>query len=385
MIEIILFLLLLLILYTVFFHIILIIICFLSGKTSYPLQKKPTGPCETWPTVSIFIPIHKNSDILTDKLIDISKSKYPDKLIEILVILDGDVAGIEEAIAKYRAKVAGGPELRIVSCPKAGKNIALSKGINEATGDIFLITDIDARLSPLAVRRLVGALGPEDVGGGCGRHLITSDQGAQNTYWDMEAKIKTAEMNVLGSVTAAYGTILAVKRHLSISIPPGVTDDHFLALSIVDRGFRFVYAPESIVYIEKPSRTLLMEIQRRRRIVAQSFYSLLAWKKLLNPINRGLYAICLASHKVLRRFLPLFLIAFFGMTLWWYLQGEKIAGVFLFLQASSYAIVFGSFVLGISGVRLPRPFRLAAYFFAGNTGIFLGIVDFLRGKKYIIW
>lgn len=355
-------------------------------KSSEPdFRQMPQGHEEGWPLISILIPAHKKASILKEKLTDIYKSSYPNKRMEILVLLDGDVQGAHQAIEKYKSSVSDGPALRMIQCPRAGKNKTLSIGARQAKGSIFLFTDQDARLDKQAITRLAGALEPQDIGGGCGRHLILSSPGTQTRYWEMESWIKSSEMKLLGKITASYGTICAIKREFFNTIPPGVTDDHYLCLLVVEKGSRFVYVPEAKVYIEKPSKDLQDEIKRKHRITAQSLCSLWLRRSLLNPFKWSWYSVCLWCHKVIRRLMPIFAVIIFISCFLLSIKGLAAAFCFLLLQLVFYLLAITALLLGRSGKKTPRLLRMPGFFLAGNIGMLYGIIDFLQGKKSIIW
>lgn len=369
------------------FPMVLTVLAHMSPKP-YPSScaegRLPQSPVN-WPLVSVLVPICGRADTLTAKLTNLTAITYPGRRLEVLLVLDGPVTGLREAFSKYRAGVESPLPLKTVQCARMGKNSALNKGVRRASGDVFLFTDVDALLAPDAVTRLVAAILPEDIGGGCGRHRIRSSKGAQSIYWDLEATIKSAEMRLLGQVTASYGTLMAVKRWWFKPIPPGVTDDHFLALSIVAQDVRFIYADQAVAHLEKPSRSPADEIRRRRRIVCQSLHCLSLWRNLLHPCRWGWFAVCLWSHKVLRRLAPLFFIFIFFSSLILGLRGSLNSR--LIFCAMTVGLGICAIALGVLLV-FKRPHRLLrppAYLLAGNIGMLIGLIDFIRGRRVIMW
>jgi cellulose synthase/poly-beta-1,6-N-acetylglucosamine synthase-like glycosyltransferase len=350
-----------------------------------PLADPPSEDAATRPLVSVLVPLCGRADMLATKLINLAATTYPRHRLEVLLILDGPVAGLRAALKKFRAAVENPLQLEIVQCKRVGKNKALNEGVGQAVGDILVFTDADALLAPDAITRLVGAILPEDIGGGCGRHRIRTSRGAQSIYWDMEARIKAAEMRLLGSVSASYGTLMAVKRQRFKSIPPGVTDDLFLALSVITQGLRFIYAGEAVAELEKPSRDPFDEIRRRRRIVTQSLYCLSLCRTLLHPGRWGWFAVCLWSHKVLRRLAPLLFIFCFLASLALGMQGSLGGGIIFLAMTAGLALSAFALALLICFQRLHRLLRPAAYFLAGNIGILIGLIDFMRGRRVVMW
>jgi cellulose synthase/poly-beta-1,6-N-acetylglucosamine synthase-like glycosyltransferase len=343
--------------------------------------QRPTN----WPLVSVLVPISGRGETLTAKLANLAAITYPGHRLEILLVLDGQVTGLRDAFSQYRTAVECPLPLKIVQCARVGKNSALNEGVRRASGDILLFTDVDALLAPDAVTHLVAAIFPEDIGGGCGRHRIRTGKGAQSLYWDLEARIKSAEMHLLGKVTASYGTLMAVKRCWFKPIPPGVTDDHFLALSIVAQGTRFIYTEQAVAELEKPSRNPMDEIRRRRRIVCQSLYCLSLWCNLLDPCRWGWFAFCLWSHKVLRRLTPIFFIFIFLSSLSLGFRGSLTGGLIFCLMTIGVGVCAFSLGVLLAKKHLHRLLRPPAYFLVGNMGMLLGLLDFMRGRRVIKW
>lgn len=372
--------------YTFGFPMVLTALAHVS-RTPYPsscADGLPQSPAN-WPLVSVLVPFCGRAETLTAKLTNLTAITYPRHRLEVLLVLDGPVSGLQEAFSTYRAGVECPLPLKTVQCARVGKNSALNEGVRRASGDILLFTDADAFLAPDAVTYLVAAIVPEDIGGGCGRHRIRTSKGAQSIYWDLEAKIKSAEMRLLGKVTASYGTLLAVKRCWFKPIPPGVTDDHFLALAIIAQGARFIYAEQAVADLEKPSRNPADEIRRRRRIVCQSLYCLCLWRNLLHPGRWGWFAVCLWSHKVLRRLAPLFFIFLFFSSLALGLRGSLSGQLIFFAMTIGTGICASALGVLMVSQGLHRLLRPPAYFLAGNLGMLIGLVDFLRGRQVIKW
>ncbi|TNF90940.1 MAG: glycosyltransferase [Gammaproteobacteria bacterium] len=332
--------------------------------------------------VTVMVPIHGRLAALEDKLESLIRCDYPQGALDILVLADGPVEGAEGLVARFQADHQA--EFRLLEGPHSGKNVGLVRGAKAARGAILMVTDADATMDPQSISAMVAALEPDQVGGGCGLHVITS-KGLQSAYWGSESRFKEAEMTLMGSITASNGTILAVKRERFPDLPPFVTDDLFMALAVVQAGYRFVYAPGAIVHIQQPSRHPGWEFRRRRRIVCRSLWGLWIHRGLFNPLRHGLYAICLGSQKLLRRLLPLFLLATLLLSAMLAWGGAALGLLLLLVQVGAYGIGALGWWLLLRGIRPPGPIRAAGYFLAANVGLALGILDFLRGRQVASW
>ena len=150
---------------------------------------------------------------------------------------------------------------------------------------------------------------------GSARHAATSTSStatgrlgeSEGTYWKYEGWIKEQETR-LGSTVAVLGEVLAIRRELFEPAPENViNDDHYIALRILKRGYRVVYAPDAISR-ERVSATAEDEIARRTRMVA-GLYQTLVRPRQLFPWKRPVVCWQLVSHKFMRPLVPLWMIA----------------------------------------------------------------------------
>ena len=100
-------------------------------------------------------------------------------------------------------------------------------------------------------------------------------------------------------MTAGNGAIYAVRREAYVDVDPVMGHDLSLPFTLVKRGWRAVYAPDARAS-EKMVPTIEGEFARKRRMMSHAWPIVLRGG-LLSP--RGyppLYALMIASHRVLR-------------------------------------------------------------------------------------
>jgi cellulose synthase/poly-beta-1,6-N-acetylglucosamine synthase-like glycosyltransferase len=254
-----------------------------------------------------------------------------------------------------------------------------------------VFSDADATIEGDAVRGLARRFDDPAVGGVCGRMAIRPGDGRldrpQRRYLQFDTFLKQHESQN-GSVASNTGTPHAIRRSLWTPVPPGVTDDLYICLSVVAQGFRFVFEPSARVYISASSRSAAHELSRRRRIVSTSLRGIWEMRRVLNPFRYGMFAVSLFLNKVLKRFLPLFLALLWVST--GLLAARRLApAVLLFvLQTAFYgAAALYPVVSRLLPARNPLA-RLAAmpfYFCVGNWGTWLGLTDLLAGRRITKW
>jgi cellulose synthase/poly-beta-1,6-N-acetylglucosamine synthase-like glycosyltransferase len=352
-----------------------------TGATADAMQAAEAEP----PRITLVTAVRNGGKLIEAKLANVAELDYPRDRLQVVIASDGSTDGTAERLARCQDPLV----VPVVCAHHVGKAEALNRAVAHATGDVLVFTDADARLAPDALRLLVRHLADPEVGGVCGRRRLGEPgsfaQGAQSSYVSLDSRVKELESRA-GSITSNDGKLHCLRRELFRPVPPGVTDDLFACLSVVAQGRRFVFEPHAIAWVRTPSRSTAHELQRRRRIVARSLRGIYLMRAVLNPMHFGRYSVGLTVNKVLRRALPLCLLATLFTSA--YLAPAHGAGLALLAaQLAFYAAALAH--VGLVRVRAPRPLRrltsLPFYVCVGFTGTLLGVVDFLLGKRVTRW
>jgi cellulose synthase/poly-beta-1,6-N-acetylglucosamine synthase-like glycosyltransferase len=340
---------------------------------------------DSLPTVSILVAVRNAEALVEQKIANCLALDYPDDSLEIVLYSDGSTDRTETVIQAH-----SDPRLRVfTSAEHIGKTEALNRGIKECLGEIVLFTDVDAILATDALEKLARHFQDPEIGGVCGQRMIAEDHAAlatpQSNYITFDSSIKTWESRV-GSITSNDGKIYAIRKDCFRPIAEAVTDDFFVCLNVVAQEYRFVFEPEARAGVRLPSRSGTHEVGRRRRIVSRSLRGMFVMRSVFNPLRHGLFSLRLFINKVLRRFVPVFLVNLFVASVMTRSLSPAIS-VFLALQIAFYLAAMAYPVAR----RLPlpkallRPFSMAFYFCVGNWGTLLGLVDFILGRKILKW
>jgi cellulose synthase/poly-beta-1,6-N-acetylglucosamine synthase-like glycosyltransferase len=339
-------------------------------------------------SVSVIVVVHNGEKIIADKIENALSLKYPSDQWEVIVFSDGSTDSTVEKVKSYAGR---NKRVKLLtSARNEGKHAGLNAGAAAAKGDVLVFTDADAILDKESVVKLLSRLSDEKVGGVCGQRVIDKGEArgglkdAQKGYIRFDSAIKKWESG-LGSLTSNDGKIYAVRRPLFKGVPPAVTDDLYVCLSTLSAGYGFVFEPEARASVRVPSLSPAHELQRRRRIVARSLRGIFMNAGLLNPFSHGLLSFRLFVNKVLRRFLPLMLIALFFSSA---LLSPGCKGVFylFLLQAVFYLLALSHvFLAGKKRSLALKPGALAYYFCLGNYGNLLALYDLAVGKKFVTW
>ena len=352
----------------------------------YLKGKKKLNISPVSPAISLITIVRDGDDIIRKKIENSLSLDYPSNDYEIIIFSDGPFRSVEGGV-----KGINHPRIILKSSEQhQGKNSALNEAVRIALGEVIVFSDADAMLGKDAIMNLAKYFSDESIGGVCGRIIIIDDKAdlsrAQKTYYSFDSDIKKYESEI-GSVTSNYGVISAVRKRLIQPIPLTVTDDLFIAMSVVEQGFRFVFESGAIAFMKAPSRKPRDEISRRRRIVVRSLSGIMIKRKVLNPYHYGLFSINLLLNKVLRRLLPIFLAALFSSNLFLLfsypgLLYVLLAQILFYLSAVLYYILSEVFRKKIFANSF---LETIFYFCMGNIGTFMGLIDFLKGKRVVKW
>lgn len=348
--------------------------------------KKESALSDRIPTVSIVI-VARNAAASMEKIIkSVLALDYPADKREVIIFSDGSTDNMEE-----HARACGGKSVRVLSSTAhCGKIHGMNKAVKECSGELLVFTDADVSLGPAALRRLIPYFGDPSVGGVSGRKVVVREKAwleeAQGAYMSFGDAAKRMESSI-GSVASNDGVLYAIRRELYREIPPAVTDDLYVCLSIVRQNRRFLYEPRARAFMSAPSQDPWHELRRRRRIVSTSLRGILLSREVLNPFRYGVFALCLFFNRVLRRLIPVFLLSLFAASfalaprhLW--------ANAALDMQFAFYllALIYAAVLQHIPPIPvLTKAASLVFYFCWGNFGALLGLIDLLRGKRISKW
>lgn len=348
------------------------------------LWRQPFKSEEITPSVSIIIAAFNESKSIANKIDNILTLDYPRDRFEVLIASDGSDDGTNEIVQVYENK-----GVRLLPLPRQGKAAALNAAVAASNGEILVFSDANSIYSLDAIRALVRPFADTSVGGVAGNQCYLKKNSAivdnigERSYWNFDRIMKKFQSRA-GNVISATGAIYAIRRSLFQTVPEGVTDDFVTSTSVIEQGYRLIFAPDAIAY-EPVAVTNNVEFGRKVRVITRGLSAILiVRRKLLNPFRYGFYAIQLLSHKVLRRLVvfPLLLLFFVNPFLWGTDLFYKLA---MIGQAAFYG--FGLLGLLLDGTRLGRLkiLTIPFYFCLVNAATLVATINILRGQQIKQW
>ncbi len=348
------------------------------------VRKRKVDQKPVTPRISLIVAARNEERQIRAKIENSLALDYPAEALEILIGSDGSEDATEAHVRSY-----DDPRVRLLTFPRRGKIHVLNDCVVQARGELLVFSDANTHLDPQALRRLARNFADPTVGGVCGNQLYRKRGGSESTgagerlYWSYDKWLKRQESRS-GSIVSADGALYAVRR--ALYEPPSTqaaTDDFMISTAVVARGRRLVYEPEALAWEPETARAA-QEFRRKVRIIVRGLCGVVARRALLNPFRYGFYAVVLFSHKVLRRLVPLFLIALFTSSAA-LAQGSGSFRAILGLQIVFYALaVLGAITRAQRAGRwklLYAPFHYCLL----NGAALVALLQLARGVRIERW
>jgi len=186
---------------------------------------------------------------------------------EVLVV----AAGTDRTVEIAESMLSGRPRSRlIVDNPPKGKPAALNMLLENASGNIVVLSDGDVVIRRGSVRELVDAFNEAGVGCAGGR-VMGAHAGFNRIEKICDLMTEMMHLSRLkmfksqGSIDVASGNLLAIRRELVPRLPEDInSDDGFLSLWVRRRGWRIAYVQEAVAMTNFP-RTLTDFLRQKVR------------------------------------------------------------------------------------------------------------------------
>lgn len=336
------------------------------------------------PTATLIIAAYNEEEEIARRMDNALAMDYPAAALEIIVVSDGSTDATADIVGEYASR-----GVRLLELPRQGKIPALNEAVKHASGEILVFSDANIHCDPQALRMLARNFADSAVGGVAGNSTYRppvdgeSSSRGEGLYWRYDSWLKEMESRT-GSVVSAHGGLYALRRELYA--PPGesaVTDDFAISTAVVEQGRRLVFDREALAY-ESTIAESNREFQRKVRLMTRGWRAVALRRRLLNPFRYGFYSLVLASHKVLRRLLPLVLLVMFASSL---LLASS--GGLYFLAAAAQLAFYSLAAVGYFARRVPagrlRIILIPFYFCLANAAALVAFGRFLIGTRISLW
>ena len=322
------------------------------------------------PSVSIVIAARNEGAILAGKIKNCLDIDYPRDKVQIIIGSDASTDSTDEVAGLFADQ-----GVRLIKCePRMGKTAVLIRLMLAAAGEILFCTDADVSVSPDALALMTRCMQDPRVGVVTPRYVRVNEQGspAEGIYDRWETKLKEWEGKI-GATVGVYGGALLIRRSLADPIPDDtILDDFVLGIRSFRHGFDVVSEPAAVAVTRTEVERL--EFVRKARIGRGNMQALLRSVDLLSPVY-GRKAWIYLSHKVIRMFVPCFLLSTLLCSA--VFSTSSLFAVAFWVQLLAYLTVPALFVLP---QRL-RKFLLVQYYLYLNIALVVGYWQYFFGRR----
>jgi cellulose synthase/poly-beta-1,6-N-acetylglucosamine synthase-like glycosyltransferase len=333
------------------------------------------------PSISILIAACNEEATIEAKLKQTMQLEYPADKLEVLVLSDGSQDQTDEIVRRFPD-----PRVRLVRvAERRGKTNAQNVGVKQATGEVLIFSDATTVYHQQALMHLVGNYQDPKVGAVSGRYQYFDSTHNSPTgmgtiaFWNYENNIKVWQSRI-STLTGCCGCIYSVRRSAYTELAPDIISDLVQPLWVIQKGYRVAFEDRALAY-EETTESTKEEFAMRVRVVTRALRGLLSVSDLLKPWKYPWIAFQLFSHKVLRWMVPMLLLLLLVSSAALYRQ--PYFRVFLILQLCFYALALLQLIVPMH--RWWKPLGVPLYFCTLNAAAALGVVELLRGKKYVVW
>ena len=329
------------------------------------------------PTVTLIIAVHNEVTRIERKIENTLSLTYPRDRLTIIFASDACSDATDEIISRYADH-----GLRLVrSSQRHGKEFAQRCAIEQAASEAIVFSDVATMLQPDGIQKIVANFSDPTVG--CvsseDRFIHAQDKvSGEGAYVKYETWLRSLESRV-NSVVGLSGSFFAARRELCRNWPTNMPSDFNTLLNSVRAGYRGISDPASIgIYTNLTDEK--REFERKVRTITRGLTALVANRVLLNPFNYPLFSWQLASHKLMRWFVPWFLCLAMVSNLLLAIRG-RFYQVLLVPHLLFYILAF----LGAKPRRAPILLKIPYYFVQVNRAILVAWIKYFKGERFATW
>jgi poly-beta-1,6-N-acetyl-D-glucosamine synthase len=350
-------------------------------------KRTVSGDAFELPTLALIIAAYNEEQILTEKIKNSLALDYPAEKIRILVVTDGSTDRSAQIVDNF-------PTVKLLhQADRKGKVAAINRAVLAAGEvDILVFSDANSMLNKEALQRLISHYKNPMVGGVSGEKKVIDMEGStvrgESFYWRYESGLKKLDAS-LYTIVGAAGELFSIRKILYESVPEDVIlDDFYISLKVCEKGYQVKYEPGAYA-MEKPSLTMHDEAERKTRISAGAFQSMIIFARLMNPLRYGKLSFQYLSRRVFRWVIcPVALPLILLLNVYFYyveINPEKLYGVILFLQVIFYVLAALGWMFAGKKAGNNKVIHIPYYFLFMNLSVWYGFFRFIKGGQSAIW
>lgn len=338
------------------------------------------------PSISILIAAYNEDKVIAERIENIKNLNYDFNKLELLIGSDCS-SDLTNEILNNKSKEYNWLKYETFN-QRRGKAAVLNDLAKIAKNEILVFSDANTQFDKNAIVKIVSEFADQEVGGVCGRLVLEEPvddfdkTNRERLYWQYETELKKLEGS-LGTLISANGGIFAIRKNLFTEFPvrEAITDDLFQTLAVLQKGYRFIYKSDAVA-IEEVSKEIITEFRRKVRFAATNFQTLKFFRGLLIP-KKLLLSYAFFSHKVIRWFVPLFLISLLISNAM-ILNLHDLYKIIFYIQIGFYVSAFIGYILNKFKINISL-FSIIYYYLFTNLALLVGLYKFIVKKHAYIW
>jgi cellulose synthase/poly-beta-1,6-N-acetylglucosamine synthase-like glycosyltransferase len=345
------------------------------------VRQRRQSPPDYLPSISILIAACNEEAGIEKKLQQTLALDYPADKIEVLVLSDGSQDRTNEIVRGFPDS-----RVRLVRiAERRGKTNAQNEGVKQASGEVLVFSDATTVYHPQALQYLAGNYQDPRAGAVSGRYQYFDSEGVSPTglgtiaFWNYENRIKVWQSRI-STLTGCCGCIYSVRKSAYTELAPDIISDLVQPLWVIQKGYRVAFEERALAY-EQTTESTREEFAMRVRVITRGMRGLLSVPELLKPWKHPWIAFQLFSHKILRWMVPVLLLLLLASSA--VLVQRPYFRIALILQLCFYGLALLQLVVPMH--RQWKPLGIPLYFCTLNAAAVLGIIELLRGRKYVVW
>jgi cellulose synthase/poly-beta-1,6-N-acetylglucosamine synthase-like glycosyltransferase len=373
--------------------ILLLLILVVYSYTVYPLILKvlsfflwkPYWHDYTYkPQITILISAYNEEDYISDCLKSIINCNYDLNDITILVGSDGSTDKTNEILESYKSQI---PNYSPFYYNRLGKNGVLNELLKKVKTDLIFFLDADCRIEKDTINEVVKYFADKSIYGVISNLSINQKSNLENVtsfgeriYQNFEKNLREAEGN-LSCVANSLGAFYAIRNELQITLPNlKLADDLYILISLGTKGKRVIFLPD--VYVrEERDKEEINEFKRRKRTVSGGLGAIVQFSFSMY-LKYPLFGFFILSHKVIRYFMPYFLLLVFILIP--FISNAFLKYTFIILFSTSILISILAYYL--RKIEVKNIYLTIPYFMYGMMySFFVGVLIFLNGNYSSKW
>jgi cellulose synthase/poly-beta-1,6-N-acetylglucosamine synthase-like glycosyltransferase len=339
------------------------------------------------PPITVIIAVKNGESLISKRLDNLLSCRYPDDLLQILVVSDGSTDRTVSVVEQYINKMPLEEKCADISCialkENRGKPHALNIALERVTGDIVVFADVRQVFDEHVFTSLIKNFSDESIGCVSGElHFRKSGDSEiakeMGLYWRLEKQIRKMESRIASTV-GATGAIYAARADLINSIPgESLLDDVIIPMDIVCGGYRCLFDSGAKAY-DTVSDNSSHEWKRKVRTLAGNWQLINLRPAYFFPWSNPVWG-QFVSHKFFRLLVPFLLVVLFVLSV--FLKGS-FYDAFLVLQIVLYGIAFLGWLE--PAFRTNRFVNLVFFFCLLNGAALAGFFYWAGGKCNDLW